>query len=162
MNITQDTAVTLNYKVTSPTGQPLDQGTLAYLHGGYDNIFAKVEAALAGQAAGFATTVDLAVDDAFGPRNESLVRVIPKSEFPPGVKVGGHLQGPGADGQPQSFRVVKIKGPEVHLDGNHPLAGRGAALRRRHGTAAARRCDGPVARGTPSARAAHARWPARA
>ena len=123
MNITQDTAVTLNYKVTSPTGQPLDQGTLAYLHGGYDNIFAKVEAALAGQAAGFATTVDLAVDDAFGPRNESLVRVIPKSEFPPGVKVGGHLQGPGADGQPQSFRVVKIKGPEVHLDGNHPLAG---------------------------------------
>ncbi|GAA4426463.1 peptidylprolyl isomerase [Acidovorax lacteus] len=123
MNITQDTAVTLNYKVTSPTGQPLDQGTLAYLHGGYDNIFAKVEAALAGQAAGFATTVDLAVDDAFGPRDESLVRVIPKSEFPPGVKVGGHLQGPGADGQPQSFRVVKIKGPEVHLDGNHPLAG---------------------------------------
>ena len=123
MNITQDTAVTLNYKVTSPAGQPLDQGTLAYLHGGYDNIFAKVEAALAGQAAGFATTVELSVEDAFGPRDERLVRVIPKSEFPPGVKVGGHLQGPGPDGHPQSFRVVKIKGPEVHLDGNHPLAG---------------------------------------
>jgi FKBP-type peptidyl-prolyl cis-trans isomerase SlyD len=51
------------------------------------------------------------------------VRTIPKSEFPPGVKVGGQLQGPGADGQPQMFNVVKIKGPEVHLDGNHPLAG---------------------------------------
>ena len=48
---------------------------------------------------------------------------IPKSEFPPGVKVGGQLQGVGNDGQPAVFNVVKIKGPEVHLDGNHPLAG---------------------------------------
>jgi FKBP-type peptidyl-prolyl cis-trans isomerase SlyD len=63
------------------------------------------------------------VEDAFGARDESLVRTIPKSEFPPGVKVGGQLQGVGADGQPAVFNVVKIKGPEVHLDGNHPLAG---------------------------------------
>ena len=40
------------------------------------------------------------------------------------VEVGGQLQGPGADGQPQMFHVVKIKGPVVHLDGNHPLAGK--------------------------------------
>jgi len=39
------------------------------------------------------------------------------------VKVGGQLQGVGNDGQPAVFNVVKIKGPEVHLDGNHPLAG---------------------------------------
>jgi len=125
MNIAKDTAVTLNYRVTDPaTAQQLDSGNVAYLHGGYDNIFPKVEAALEGQAPGFSTTVELAVEDAFGARDESLVRTIPKSEFPPGVKVGGQLQGPGADGQPQVFHVVKIKGPEVHLDANHPLAGR--------------------------------------
>ena len=123
MNITKDSAVTLTYKVTTPQGKPLDSGNLAYLHGGYENIFPKVEAALEGQAVGFATTLDLAVEDAFGARDESLVRTIPKSEFPPGVKVGGQLQGAGADGQPQVFNVVKIKGPEVHLDGNHALAG---------------------------------------
>lgn len=87
MNITKDTAVTLHYKIADPvTGKPLDSGDVAYLHGGYENIFPKVEAALEGQAAGFAATIDLAVADAFGERDESLVRVIPKSEFPPGSR----------------------------------------------------------------------------
>ena len=123
MNIAKNSAVTLSYQLTTPAGKPLDKGDLSYLHGGYENIFPKVEAALEGQAVGFATTLDLAVEDAFGARDESLVRTIPKSEFPPGVKVGGQLQGVGNDGQPAVFNVVKIKGPEVHLDGNHPLAG---------------------------------------
>lgn len=123
MNITKDTAVTLQYKVTNAKGKPLDSGTLAYLHGGYENIFPKVEAAFEGQAKGYAATVDLAVEDAFGVRDESLVRVIPKGEFPPGVKVGGQLRGANDKGEPQAYNVVKIKGLEVHLDGNHPLAG---------------------------------------
>ncbi|GAB2485719.1 MAG: FKBP-type peptidyl-prolyl cis-trans isomerase [Comamonas sp.] len=123
MNISKDSAVTVQYKVTDAQGKPLDQGTLAYLHGGYENLFPKVEAALDGQAPGFATTIDLAVEDAFGARDESLVRVIPKSEFPPGVKVGGQLRGTNDQGEPQVYHVLKIKGPEVHLDGNHPLAG---------------------------------------
>ena len=123
MNITQDSAVTITYKVTPPQGKPLDGGSLSYLHGGYENIFTKVEAALEGQAVGFSTTLPLAVEDAFGARDESLVRTIPKAEFPPGVKVGGQLQGVVAYGHFVFFNVVKIKGPEVHLDGNHPLAG---------------------------------------
>ena len=94
MNITKDAAVTIAYKVTSPQGKPLDHGDMAYLHGGYENIFPKVEAALDGQAVGYSTTLQLSVEDAFGPRDESLVRTIPKSEFPPGVKVGGQLVGP--------------------------------------------------------------------
>ncbi|GKS82890.1 peptidylprolyl isomerase [Acidovorax sp. SUPP1855] len=123
MNISKDTAVTLSYKVTTPQGKPLDSGHMAYLHGGYEGIFPKVEAVLDGQATGFATTLDLTAAEAFGDRDESLVRTIPKSEFPPGVKVGGQLRGAGNDGREHVFNVVKIKGPEVHLDGNHPLAG---------------------------------------
>jgi FKBP-type peptidyl-prolyl cis-trans isomerase SlyD len=123
MNITQDTAVTLSYKVADQQGKALDAGDLSYLHGGYDNIFPKIEALLEGQAVGFTTTVDLTAADAFGERDESLVRSIPKSEFPPGVKVGGQLQGVGEDGQARVFNVIKIKGPVVMLDGNHALAG---------------------------------------
>lgn len=93
MNITKDTAVTINYKITDKLGKLLDKGDVAYLHGGYDNIFAKVEAALDGKAVGDTLTVDLAVEDAFGARDESLTRTIPKGEFPPGVKVGGQLRG---------------------------------------------------------------------
>ena len=123
MNITKDTAVTLSYQVTTPEGKPVDKGNLSYLHGGYDNIFPKVEAALDGQAAGFATVLELSAADAFGEHDAALIRTIPKTEFPPGVKVGGRIQSVDNDGEPQVFNVVKIKGPEVHLDGNHPLAG---------------------------------------
>ena len=124
MNISKDAAVTLAYKLTDLLGKPLDSGNLAYLHGGYDGIFPMIEAVLEGQATGFSTTLDLQATDAFGERDESLVRTIPKSEFPPGVKVGGQLQGLGNDGQPQMFNVLKIKGQQVMLDGNHPLAGK--------------------------------------
>ncbi|MGB3067160.1 MAG: peptidylprolyl isomerase [Ottowia sp.] len=123
MNIARDTAVTLNYRITDLKGKPLDAGTTSYLHGGYENLFPKAEEALEGKGAGASITVDLQPADAFGDRDEALVRIIAKSEFPPGVKVGGQLQGPGPDGQPRLFHVVKIKGPEVHLDANHPLAG---------------------------------------
>ncbi len=125
MQITKDTAVTLHYKLTDlATGQGLDAGHTAYLHGGYDGIFPRIEQALEGQAVGHATAVELAIEEAFGPRDESLVLTIPRSEFPPGVKVGGRLQRVGDDGQPRVYHVVKIKGPQVHLDGNHPLAGK--------------------------------------
>ncbi len=124
MNITKDTVVTLNYTVSAGPGQPPESGQQAYLHGGYGNTFAKLEAALEGQAPGFATTLVLQPEDAFGVRDESLVRTIPKSEFPPGVKIGGQLRGMTDDGREQVFNVVKIKGPQVLLDGNHPFAGK--------------------------------------
>ncbi len=123
MNISKDTAVTIHYTITDQQGKRLDDGDVAYLHGGYDNLFAKVEEALEGQTVGATVTVDLAVEDAFGARDESLKRSIPKAEFPPGVKVGGQLRGSNDQGEPQIYHVVKIKGPEVLLDGNHPLAG---------------------------------------
>jgi FKBP-type peptidyl-prolyl cis-trans isomerase SlyD len=123
LNITKDTAVTLRYTLTDAKGKPRDSGTIAYLHGGYGSQFPKVEAALEGQGVGFAVTVDLSVDDAFGPRDESLARTIAKSEFPPGVKLGGTLERANDHGEATIFRVTKIKGPVVYLDGNHPLAG---------------------------------------
>ena len=123
MNISRNAAVTLSYTVTSMNGKTLDSGRLAYLHGGYDNIFPKIETLLEGQISGFSLNAELSADEAFGPRDESLLKTIPKSEFPPGVKVGGQLQGMNDRGESQVFNVVKIKGPVVMLDGNHPLAG---------------------------------------
>ena len=125
MKIAKDTIVTLKYKVADAQGKLIEDDTepMAYLHGGYESTLPKIEAALDGQEAGYKAVLNLAPEDAFGLRDESLVRTIPKTEFPPGVKVGGQLQGVGNDGQPAVFNVVKIKGPEVHLDGNHPLAG---------------------------------------
>lgn len=120
-----NSVVTIRYRLDDATGKPLQSNAeeVAYLHGGYDNLLPKIEAALEGQAVGYSTTVDLPAQDGFGERDESLVRLIPKSELPAGTKVGGQLQSTDAEGAARVFRVVKIKGAEVQLDGNHPLAG---------------------------------------
>ncbi len=126
MKIEKNSAVTLHYKLSDVAGKVLERSEepMTYLHGGYGNLFVKVEQALEGKTAGCQTTLELAAQDAFGERDESLVQVIPKSEFPPGVKVGGQLQAQGRDGRARMFSVAKIKGQSVMLDGNHPLAGK--------------------------------------
>jgi FKBP-type peptidyl-prolyl cis-trans isomerase SlyD len=126
MKIEKDTVVTLRYKVAEANGKLIEESRepMVYLHGGYDNTLPKIEAALDGQEPGFEVNLQLKPEDAFGVRDESLARTIPKKEFPPGVKVGGQLEGSTDDGQPHVFHVMKIKGDTVFLDGNHPLAGK--------------------------------------
>ena len=126
MLIDKDTAVTLRYKVLDTQGKVLEQSDepMVYLHGGYGNTFEKIEAALAGRTVGYHVRVDLQPEDAFGQRDEALMVTIAKSEFPPGVKVGGQLQGQGDDGHARAYTVLKIKGDQVMLDGNHAMAGK--------------------------------------
>ncbi|MBK5205611.1 MAG: peptidylprolyl isomerase [Polaromonas sp.] len=126
MKIEKNTAVTLHFKVSDAQGKPIEESKdpMVYLHGGYGNTLPKIEEALEGQEPGFQTTLALPPEDAFGLRDENLLRTIPRSQFPPGVKVGGQLEGRGSDGREQIFNVSKIKGDIVLLDGNHPLAGK--------------------------------------
>jgi len=126
MKIEKDTVVTLQFKVAEPGGKLIEQSKepMVYLHGGYENTLPKIEEALEGKQPGDLVTLQLKAGDAFGERDESLVRTIPKKDFPPGVKVGGQLEGRTDDGAPHVFHVMKVKGDTVHLDGNHPLAGR--------------------------------------
>lgn len=125
MKITKDTVVTLTFRASDAQGKLLDEGKepRSYLHGGYGNTLPGIEKGLEGQEKGFAGALILPPEDAFGARDESLVTTISKRDFPPGVKVGGQMQGTNEQGQEQVFTVMKIKGDTVHLDGNHPLAG---------------------------------------
>ena len=125
MNISKNAVVTLKYKVSDELGRLVEEAKepMAYLHGGYANTLPLIESTLEGKTKGFATTLNLPAD-AFGLRDESLVQTISRKEFPPGVKVGGQLRGAGTEGHEQAFTVVKIKGDTVHLDGNHPWAGK--------------------------------------
>lgn len=127
MNIEQNTVVTLDYALSDAQGKLLQKNPepLVYLHGGYGNVFAKIEQALQGQSVGYQTRIELQPHEAFGERDESLLQTIAKAQFPPGVKVGGQLEGRAQDGSVLPLTVVKIKGDKVLLDGNHPLAGKG-------------------------------------
>jgi FKBP-type peptidyl-prolyl cis-trans isomerase SlyD len=126
MKIEKDTVVTLRYKVAEANGKLIEESRdpVVYLHGGYENTLPKIEAALDGREPGYEVTLQLKPEDAFGTRNELLVRTIAKKEFPAGVKVGGQLESHTDDGNPHVFHVMKIKGATVFLDGNHPLAGK--------------------------------------
>ena len=125
MQIAKDTVVTLRYKVADAKGKLIEESKdpMVYLHGGYGNTLPKIEAALDGRLPGYQVTLELKPEDGFGERDEALTRTIPKTEFPPGVKVGGQLEGRNDRGEPQVFTVMKIKGDKVLLDGSHPLAG---------------------------------------
>lgn len=125
MKIEQDTVPTVTYRITDDKGRPVDAGAdpMVYLHGGYQATLPKLEAALNGHEAGDKLTVEFAAGEAFGMRDEALVRSIDKADFPPGVKVGGQLEGRDDAGNAHVFTVQKIKGNQVMLDGNHPLAG---------------------------------------
>ena len=126
MVIDKDTAVTIRFKLSDSAGKVLENGKepTTYLHGGYGNMLPKLEEALQGQSKGYKARINLVAADAFGPRDEELLHSIPKSQFPPGVKVGGQLEATDEQGQTIIFTVLKIKGDTVHLDGNHPLAGK--------------------------------------
>ncbi|MEJ6021419.1 FKBP-type peptidyl-prolyl cis-trans isomerase [Ramlibacter sp. PS4R-6] len=126
MKIEKDTVVSVRYKVAEASGKLVEESRepMVYLHGGYDNTLPKIEEALEGKEAGAEISLHLQPVDAFGVRDEGLVRTISRKEFPPGVKVGGQLEGVTDDGRPHVFHVMKIKGDQVFLDGNHPLAGR--------------------------------------
>ena len=126
MKIEKNAAVTLQFNVTDMQGKLVEDGKepSVYLHGGYGNTLVKIEAALDGQEPGYQVKLTLQPEDAFGLHDETLLRSLPKKQFPPGVKVGGQLEGRGDDGQMLVFNVKKIKGDTVLLDGNHPLAGK--------------------------------------
>ncbi|MDR2364522.1 MAG: FKBP-type peptidyl-prolyl cis-trans isomerase [Zoogloeaceae bacterium] len=124
----KNTVVTLDYNVTDLEGELLDAGreALVYLHGGYDDIFPRIEEALQEKRVGDTVTLKLQPDNAFGEYDAALVQVEPRASFPPGVEVGMQFEGAPEDAEDEDFvlyRVTGITDDTVMLDGNHPLAG---------------------------------------
>ena len=126
MTITKNCLVTLDYRLTSPGGELLGpEEELMYLHGGYGQLFEKVEAALEGKRVGDTVRVELMPEDAFGEYDGSLLIEEALSELPEGLSVGMEIDGY-LEENPDDVIVYTVK--EVHpdmavLDGNHPLAG---------------------------------------
>ena len=126
MEIAKNTVVTLNYTVTDPEGNMIDDGQhpLVYLHGGYDGIFAVIEEALHGKKVGDNTKVKLLPEDAFGEYDEELVLVEEASLFPDNIEVGMSFERVAEEGEEEIvYRITDIADGKVVVDGNHPLAG---------------------------------------
>lgn len=92
---------------------------------GLDRMIPGFERAVNGMEPGQSTQVEIPAEEAYGPRNEELVREFPLSEFPDDLELaeGLLLSADGPDGQQVRFKVVSVGEQAATLDGNHPLAG---------------------------------------
>jgi FKBP-type peptidyl-prolyl cis-trans isomerase SlyD len=129
MKIARNTVVTVHYKLSDAQGNLIEESNepMVYLHGGYENTLPKIEEALDGKEPGFAITIQVEPNDAFGEYDSDLVKVEPRNRLPTPLEVGMQFEGsPDGDGDPDEaliFTVTDIADDKVVLDGNHPLAG---------------------------------------
>ncbi|HEY0609732.1 MAG TPA: peptidylprolyl isomerase [Chitinophaga sp.] len=70
-------------------------------------------------------TVQIPVDQAYGPKNEELIMDFPKANIPADLnpEVGMDLQMSNAQGQVFPVKVAAVGTEFITLDANHPLAG---------------------------------------
>ncbi len=105
---------------SSAEGEPLQ-----YLHGAA-NIIPGLEREMEGMRVGESKKVIVAAEDGYGEENEEAFVDVPRGEFPedmplnPGVEM--ELTTP--EGQPMYARIDSVEGDIVHLNMNHPLAGK--------------------------------------
>lgn len=98
-----------------PLAEPAD---VSYLHGGYGQLFPKLEQALEGRRPGDAVQVQLEPEDAFGEYDAELLRVEQAARYGDGLTVGMEIEE-----DDEIYRVTEIAGGAAVLDANHPLAG---------------------------------------
>ena len=126
MEVVQDKVVTIHYTLTDRDGEILDssegQDPLAYLHG-RGNIISGLEKALTGKTSGEKLNVTIPPEEAYGVRDESLVKILSRSAFKDvdELETGMRFQANTEQGA-QIFTVTQIEGDQITIDGNHPLA----------------------------------------
>lgn len=71
-------------------------------------------------------TVNIPPDEAYGPRNEALVRKVERDKFPPKIeaKPGTFVNIRQPDGGMLDTMITEVTEDTVTLDANHPLAGK--------------------------------------
>jgi FKBP-type peptidyl-prolyl cis-trans isomerase SlyD len=126
MQIGPQKVVSIEYTLKDEKGELLDSSEegkpLAYLHGA-GNIVPGLEKALDGKNPGESVEVTLAPAEAYGSRDEKLVRNMPTRKLSDKkVQVGMRYQAQVND-QLRVVQVTAIRGDYATIDGNHPLAG---------------------------------------
>ena len=126
MEIKMNSVVKITFELKDSDGNLLESSSepISYLHGGYDNIFPKVEEAMHGKKVGEEVIVSLEPADAFGTYDENLVQIEPATAFPgASLKKGMQFEGDDGSGEVIIYTVTDIADGKVIVDGNHPWAG---------------------------------------
>lgn len=119
--------VTLTYRIVDPDGLVLEQNDIpvSYIHGGYSDLFEKVERALEGKAAGDNVSVTLAPDEGFGEHDPNLTFTDDLENVPHEFRyLGAQVEMQNETGEARTFIVTRIEDGQLTVDCNHPFAGK--------------------------------------
>jgi FKBP-type peptidyl-prolyl cis-trans isomerase SlyD len=125
MKIADGALVSLDVTMYDAQGDMLEKSDapLVYLHG-HDDIFPRIEEALAGKEVGAAIQLQLEPEDAFGEYDPELVVLTRVEELGEDVSVGLRVEAAGPNGEDRCiFTITDIAEGMAVLDANHPLAG---------------------------------------
>ncbi|MGE4503232.1 MAG: peptidylprolyl isomerase [Thiomicrospira sp.] len=129
MRIKNGAKVSFHYELRDDKGELLDTtyeiGPVVYIHG-EEEIIEGLEDFMQGEEAGFEGKVSIAPEKAYGYESDMLLVVATPENFDDNVELveGNVVETEDPDGNPINFRITKIDGDKVYLDGNHPLAGK--------------------------------------
>jgi FKBP-type peptidyl-prolyl cis-trans isomerase SlyD len=127
MQIADEMAVLIHYKVANAAGELLDSSEadepLAYIHGQGD-IVPGLESALLGKSAGDKVQVVVSPEQGYGEHEPSKVQTVPRDAFDADATIepGMRFQAESEDGD-VIVTVTQVNEDEVTIDANHPLAG---------------------------------------
>ncbi len=127
MKICNDRVVTIEYTVKDKQGNIIDSSddneSLSFIQG-RGKILGGLEAALMGRYSGERLSISLEPEQAYGTRDEKLVKQIPRDRF----NFEGEIK-PGMQFKTRKkermlgVTVTKVTEEQVTVDANHPLAG---------------------------------------
>lgn len=130
MRIKTGCVVTLNFSVWGEDGELLDDAWTVREYGyiqGFHQMPRGFEANLEELVASAIFEFEVLCADAYGARNNQLVQKVDASQFSaevvPGMVIQMEVAGE-AGAPPLLFHVKSVREGVVHLDGNHPFAGR--------------------------------------
>ncbi len=93
---------------------------------GFDNIIEGLEDEMLSMKVGESKKVIVSPEDGYGEYDDEAFMDVPRSEFPADmpVKPGLEMEVTDEEGNPMYARIEAVKGDQITLNFNHPLAGK--------------------------------------
>jgi FKBP-type peptidyl-prolyl cis-trans isomerase SlyD len=121
--------ISINYVLRNSGGEQIDQSEknepFTYLHGA-SQIVKGLEQGISDLKVGDKKKVVVSPKDGYGEVNPKLKLTLKRDAFPDDVKLEAGMQfeaDSSNDGNPMVFTITDVKGDDITIDGNHPLAG---------------------------------------
>ncbi len=120
--------VSIEYTLTTDDGKVADTnvgGEPLVYEQGKSEILPALEQALVGLEKGESTKVTLPPDQGYGIAKPELMQTVPAEKIPEDArKAGTTLMAQSQSGEQRPVRIHEVKGEEIVVDLNHPLAGK--------------------------------------